>query len=168
MDEKKQKGASEKSRAEKGSAPNPSPEEAEVIAERFKALGDPTRLMIIQYLRCLLAEVQTETKYLPSEPGDEESEGDEEEKLPAPPGSATVNDICRHVTGKEKQTSTFSHHLKELRHVGLIQVQKQGKTRLYSLDASGLATLLPYLQDAPPTRKKRPAPIRRKEKEITG
>lgn len=126
----------------------------ETAAERFKALGDPTRLKIIQYLYCLLTEAGTAEIVVPTEKTGKGDRNDED-AVPPPPGSATVNDICRHVTGKDKQTSTFSHHLKELRQAGLLIMQKGGKTRLYRLDPAGLAALLPYLGGGPPAPTKR-------------
>jgi DNA-binding transcriptional ArsR family regulator len=134
------------------------PADPETAAERFKALGDPTRLKIIQYLYCLLTEARTEAvvaEVSPEKPAKDAAKEEDAAAVAPPPGSATVNDICRHVTGKDKQTSTFSHHLKELRQVGLLIMQKGGKTRLYRLDPAGLAALLPYLGGGPPAPKKR-------------
>jgi ArsR family transcriptional regulator, arsenate/arsenite/antimonite-responsive transcriptional repressor len=88
---------------------------AETVAERFRAVGDATRLRILWYLRCqTLAADQTGQE-------DEISTG------------ANVTDLCRAVTGSDKLTSTFSHHLKELRHADLIGVEKDGKNRWYYL-----------------------------------
>jgi DNA-binding transcriptional ArsR family regulator len=95
---------------------------AETAAEQFRALGDATRLRIVWYLR---RQAQTAAHIAAMTEG----EGMPESRTTA----ANVTDLCRAVTGSDKLNSTFSHHLKELRHAGLIGVEKDGKNRAYYL-----------------------------------
>jgi len=92
-----------------------SPEEI-TIATMFKALGDPTRLAILRFL---------------------EQCGSEE--------SRTISDICLHITGTQKFTSTVAHHLKELRYAGLISIVKVGKTKECRLRTEAFGLLYHYL-----------------------
>jgi DNA-binding transcriptional ArsR family regulator len=109
---------------------------AEDAAERFRALGDETRLRIIWFLRCQsLMEASSS------------SNADEDEFETAT--GANVTDLCRAITGSDKLTSTFSHHLKELRHAGLINVEKDGKNRWYHLVPGALEALAAWVC-APP------------------
>lgn len=73
------------------------------LAPVFRALGDPSRLAIYQLVRTCCTEDQANS------PGD----------------------IRNSVTGIAKQfdlsLSTVSHHLKELRHAGLIRCERRGQ-----------------------------------------
>lgn len=86
------------------------------MAKAFKALGDPTRLRILQTLSCC-----------PEELG--------ETKMP------TAGQVCCYVTGSETITSTISHHLKALREAGLIHMERQGKTMCCCPDIEGIKRL---------------------------
>jgi len=79
----------------------------------FKALGDPTRLRILRYLR---AESLSAS---PNHDGAQEN-------------GVVVGDVALHLaclagTPARKATSTLSHHLKELRHAGLVTMERRGK-----------------------------------------
>ena len=97
-------------------------------AAAFKALGDPTRLRIIENLACC----------------DQTLVIDDEGQVRITEGP-TAGDVCCSITGAEKITSTVSHHLKELREAGLIQMDRQGKHMLCAIDWRGMRTLLDYL-----------------------
>lgn len=107
---------------------------AETAAEQFRALGDSTRLRIIWYLRRQAQAAATIAAMT-------EGEGEPESRTTA----ANVTDLCRAVTGSDKLTSTFSHHLKELRHAGLIGVEKDGKNRAYYVLPEALDTVAAWL-----------------------
>lgn len=101
-------------------------------AERFRALGDPTRLHILQYLRTW---EQAHAVF-----GDAPIDGGAETA-----GGASVTEISRAVAGGDKISSTFSHHLKELRHAGLISVERHGKSRWYRLVPEAVDALVPFI-----------------------
>lgn len=94
----------------------------------FKALGDPTRLRIFDFLRCCCGPVAV---------------GEEGEVRPVQ--GPTVGEVCCQVTGADKITSTVSFHLKELRNAGLIVMEKRGKNMICSLDRDALRKLAAYL-----------------------
>ena len=94
----------------------------------FKALGDPTRLRIFEFLRCCDMPVALENS------------GDVR-----PVDGPTVGDVCCHVTGIERITSTISFHLKELRSAELIQMEKRGKCMICSINKQAVAELSAYL-----------------------
>ena len=100
----------------------------ETTARMFKALGDPTRLKILEFLRGCCCGVAI---------------GDEGDVRPA--DGPTVGEVCCRVTGAERITSTVSFHLKELRQAGLIATEKRGKHMLCCLDPEGLGRLEKYL-----------------------
>lgn len=74
----------------------------------LKALADPTRLHIVQFLAaCCCSQA------------DLDDQGDVY--------SPTAGEVCCHITGLDKINSTISHHLHELAEAGLIQIERHGK-----------------------------------------
>ena len=98
------------------------------LAAMFKALGDPTRLHIFEFLRDCCCPVALEDN------------GDVR-----PVAGPTVGEICCHVTGAERITSTISFHLKELRLAGLITVERRGKNMICAVNPDTAASLAAYL-----------------------
>lgn len=94
----------------------------------FKALGDPTRLRIYEFLcrQCCPVAV--------------EESGDVRPVL-----GPTVGEVCCHVTGAERINSTISFHLKELRLAGLITVDRRGKNMICGVNSETGAALASYL-----------------------
>ena len=94
----------------------------------FKALGDPTRLRIYEFLcrQCCPVAV--------------EESGDVRPVL-----GPTVGEVCCHVTGAERINSTISFHLKELRLAGLITVDRRGKNMICGVNREMGAALASYL-----------------------
>ena len=97
----------------------------EALALVFKALGDPTRLRIFQFLRCC----------------DREVEIDEAGQC-RPSGSLSVGEVCCQL---DQSMSTVSHHLKELRLAGLIRTEKRGRWIYCSVNPAGLALVREFL-----------------------
>lgn len=79
----------------------------EIILRAFKALADQTRLRIVRFL---IAHPTTGEFVGP-----------------------TASQICHHLTGAEKITSTISHHLHELDDAGLIRINRVGKHMVCTL-----------------------------------
>jgi ArsR family transcriptional regulator len=77
------------------------------VATMFKALGDPTRLQIVGYLMCCpeLTIVDSRDALI----------------------GATIGDVCCQIEGTSKVTSRISHHIKELRIAGVIDVERRGR-----------------------------------------
>jgi DNA-binding transcriptional ArsR family regulator len=101
--------------------------ENETYRKAFKALGDPTRLHIVEFLSnmcCNQAAVQ------------------EDGGVEGP----TAGEVCCHITGAEKITSTVSQHLHELEAADLIQIERKGKTMVCTLKPERLESLAEYLQ----------------------
>lgn len=101
------------------------------IADKFKALGDPTRLSIFQFLRECCEPVAV-------------GEEGEVRRVEGP----TVGEVCCSVTGANKITSTISFHLKELRTAGLITMEKRGKNMICGVDRQVLCDLAVFLSDS--------------------
>jgi len=93
-------------------------------AVAFKALGDPTRLRIFNFLRSCCCPVAL---------------GESGEVRPV--NGPTVGEVCCQVTGADKITSTISFHLKELRNAGLITMEKRGKNMICSVDGEAVRNL---------------------------
>ena len=100
-------------------------------AAMFKALGDPTRLSIFEFLRACCCPVAVD----PS--------GDVR-----PVVGPTVGDVCCRITGIERITSTISHHIKELRLAGLITVERRGKNMVCGVNRESVAELAAYFAEA--------------------
>lgn len=96
----------------------------------FKALGDPTRLRIFEFLRGCCCPVVVE------ETGDVR-----------PVVGPTVGEVCCQVTGAERITSSVSFHLKELRLAGLITVERRGKNMICGVNRDAVAMLAAYLSE---------------------
>lgn len=75
----------------------------------------------------------------------------EEDGAVRPVQGVTVGEVCCHITGEEKFSSTVSFHLKELRLAGLIRAEKQGKFMVCSARAEAIDALTAYLQSLPRT-----------------
>lgn len=98
----------------------------EMNVRGLKALGDPTRLHIVEFLSgccCGRAALQD----------DGGVEG------------PTAGEVCCHITGAEKITSTISHHLHELEDAGIVRLSKRGKATVCTLEPSRLIELSNHL-----------------------
>ncbi len=104
--------------------------EIDRCAAAFKALSDPTRLRILTFLRDCSRKVAVT------------DEGDI-----APMQGPNVGEVCCHITGVEKATSTISFHLKELRQAGVIKMTKQGKHMICEINQSALLELGGFLSE---------------------
>jgi ArsR family transcriptional regulator, arsenate/arsenite/antimonite-responsive transcriptional repressor len=102
------------------------------VTPLFKALGDPTRKAIFEFLcdRCCPVAV--------------EESGDVHQMQ-----GVTVGEVCCHITGSEKFTSTISFHIKELRLAGLIQAEKSGKYMICSVNQTAVNAMISYLGGLP-------------------
>ncbi len=105
----------------------------QALASVFKALGDPTRLRIFEFLCARCGEVAME-------------ESGEVRAVQTQSEGVTVGQVCCHVTGDEKFSSTISFHLKELRLAGLIRCEKQGKFMICSVNRDRVTMLQNYFE----------------------
>lgn len=103
---------------------------SEALALIFKALGDPTRLRIFEFLRGCAREVEID-----------------EAGQCRPAGALSVGEVCCRL---EQSMSTVSHHLKELRLAGLICTQKHGRWIYCSVNPAALELVREFV-DRPAT-----------------
>ncbi len=100
-------------------------------AAMFKALGDPTRLRIFDFLCTCCCPVAVE------ETGDVR-----------PVLGPTVGEVCCQVTGADKITSAVSFHLKELRLAGLVTTERRGKNMICGVNWQAVAGLAGPLNES--------------------
>lgn len=91
------------------------------IAEMFRALGDPTRLRIFRFLlqRCHPITVE---------------HGEKQWMAIGP----TVGEVCAAVSDSKKITAKVSHHLKEMRLAGVIEINRQGKNMICGISQKAI------------------------------
>lgn len=108
----------------------------EDVTAMFRALGDSTRRTIFEFLceRCCPVALE---------------ESGEVHQIQG----ATVGEVCCHVTGSEKFSSTISFHIKELRLAGLITAEKNGKFMVCGIRREAITAMTSYLAalPSPPT-----------------
>lgn len=101
----------------------------ETISPLLRALADPTRMHIVEFLaKCACGRANLL---------------DEDGAVEGP----TAGEVCCHITGADKITSTVSHHLHELESAGLIKLEKRGKTTVCTLIPSALTKLSEHFTD---------------------
>lgn len=101
----------------------------ELAARQFKALADPTRLRILAFLRECGQRVMLEC--------------DGTCRIASGPA---VGEVCCQF---EQAPSTVSHHLKELRTAGLIQMQRSGKHVYCAVNEEAVMALARFLSGPP-------------------
>src|SRR4051794_14951353 len=92
------------------------------VATMLKALGEPTRLRVFQFLRACCCPVAV----------------DDETGEVRPVTGPTVGEVCCHITGRERITSTISEHLKDLRIAGVIMMERRGKHMICAVNPVAL------------------------------
>jgi DNA-binding transcriptional ArsR family regulator len=101
--------------------------EDEMLLRALRALSDPTRLHIVEFLSsccCGRAAVRD----------DGGVEG------------PTAGEVCCHITGVDKVSSTISHHLHELEDAGLVCLERKGRATQCTLRPAGLLAVAKHLE----------------------
>jgi ArsR family transcriptional regulator len=114
---------------------NVEPEAGSMLIRRaamFKALGEPTRLRIYDFLRSCCCPVAVE-------------DSGDVRRVDGP----TVGEVCCRVTGADRINSTISEHLKELREAGLITIERRGRNMVCGVSQEAADALAEYLTDTP-------------------
>lgn len=101
------------------------------LAQKLKALGDPTRLAIYTFLKscgcCVSVDPSGAVRV---------------------PNGKTVGEVCCHITGGPKIPSSLSFHLKELRQAGLIAMERRGRHLMCGLNREAADALANYFSEA--------------------
>jgi ArsR family transcriptional regulator, arsenate/arsenite/antimonite-responsive transcriptional repressor len=123
--------------------------EEERVAAAFRALGDPVRVRIFNFLRSAKGPVAVHKKsgaVRAVEEADPDPKGGKRGGNVGVTG-VTVGDVVAHLSAEEKSASTVSHHLKELRQAGLIQMRRQGKHMICAVYPPAVARMASFLTD---------------------
>lgn len=123
------------------------PSEEEQIAAAFRALGDPVRVRIFNFLRSAKGPVAVHKKSGAVRAVEDVEAEAKEAKSGKRSEGVTVGDVVAHLSAAEKSASTVSHHLKELRQAGLIQMRRQGKHMICAVSMSSVARMASFLTD---------------------
>jgi ArsR family transcriptional regulator len=99
------------------------------LAAAFRALGEPTRLRIFDFLRNCCCSVALD-----------------KDGSVRPVDGKTVGEVCCSISGSAKITSTLSHHLKELRLAGLITMERRGKHIVCAANPKMLRAVSAFLE----------------------
>ncbi len=102
------------------------------VMRMFRALGDPIRLQIFEILRSCASPVSVD-----------------ECGQAFPIDGPTAGEVCCQITGSDRINSTVSHHLKELRLAGLINVERRGKHMICSINQPAIEAMSEYLAKVP-------------------
>jgi len=92
------------------------------LADSFRGLSDATRLQLIRTLM----------------------------EACGPMGQSSglsAGELCAKVTGAAKINSTISHHLKELRQAGLVEVRRTGRSMIFRPRTEGFREMVSFLLD---------------------
>ena len=101
---------------------------SEHAARVFKALGDPTRLEILKFLaKC-------------DSPVVVGSDGTARKV-----SGFSIGEVCCQISGIDRPSSTMSHHIRELERAGLIDVRKEGRHRICSVNPNAVVALRTYV-----------------------
>lgn len=112
------------------------------VTSMFRALGDPTRRAIFEFLchRCCPVAIEDTGEV-------HQIQG------------ATVGEVCCHITGSQKFSSTISFHIKELRLAGLISAEKEGKFMVCSVRRTAIDALKTYFNSLPTLQESECSPL---------
>lgn len=122
------------------------------IAAAFRALGDPVRIRIFNFLRSAKGPVAVHKKSgavrevtgLNTEQESEESKGKGGKRGN---DGVTVGEVVTHLSETEKTASTVSHHLKELRQAGLIRMTRRGKHMICTVNPREVQRIAAFLTE---------------------
>lgn len=122
------------------------------IAAAFRALGDPVRIRIFNFLRSAKGPVAVHKKSgavrevtgLQAEEESEESKGKGGKRGN---DGVTVGEVVTHLSETEKTASTVSHHLKELRQAGLIRMTRRGKHMICTVNPHEVQRMAAFLTE---------------------
>lgn len=119
------------------------------IATAFRALGDPVRIRIFNFLRSAKGPVAVHKKSgAVHEVMAINAEGDEPKgKGKRGNDGVTVGEVVAHLSETEKTASTVSHHLKELRQAGLIRMTRRGKHMICTVNPREVQRIAAFLTE---------------------